>query len=148
MVTVMRGIRLRLQMNRFLFLYRNRGWFDAVYRVHAFLDKHIDRAFEQLQAEKNGESAKLNGEERSDFLWTIAPHVPDKTALRSQLIGVFFPSNETTSILISNVIYALARHPHVVEKLRSEILSCSDAPLTWESLRSMVYLRWVVNESK
>jgi cytochrome P450 len=150
MVEVQRGLRVRIQMAKFLFLHRDKGWFDTVARVHKVLDKHIDRAYEQLKAEKNGEVAKNpHGEPRTDFLWTIARQMPnDKKALRSQLVGVFFPSSETTSILISNAIWALARHPRVVEKLRKEILSYGDAPLTWEVLRSMTYLRYVVNEGE
>ena len=151
MITILAGVRIRLQMTKLLFLHRDKAWFDAVKRVHAFLDKHIDKVFEDLQAEKaSGEKAKhSNGQERSDLLYMIAPHGPsDREALRSQILNVFFSSNETTSILISNVFYALARHPHVYEKLRNEILSYGDDPLTWDQLRSMAYLRYVVNESE
>ncbi|KAL2071164.1 hypothetical protein VTL71DRAFT_12399 [Oculimacula yallundae] len=144
MITVMEGLRIRLQMTKFVFLHRDEKWFAAVKRVHVFLDRYIDQVFEDLRKFKKGGSID---EQRSDFLWTIAPHVPEKEALRSQLLGVFFPSNETTSILISNVIFALGRHPRVMEKLRAEIMSYGDAKLTWEQLRSMTYLRYVINET-
>ncbi|EAW25754.1 uncharacterized protein NFIA_045740 [Aspergillus fischeri NRRL 181] len=48
---------------------------------------------------------------------------------------------------MSNTLFALARHPEVVEKLRKEILDYGDKPLTFEGLRFMVYLRWTINES-
>jgi cytochrome P450 monooxygenase len=151
MITIMGGLRIRLQMTKLLFLHRDKAWFDAVKRVHAFLDKHIDKVLTDLQAEQaSGEKATyINGEERSDLLYTIAPHGPtDREALRSHILNVFFSSNETTSILISNVFYALARHPHVYEKLRKECLSYGDGPLTWDQMRSMTYLRYVLNESE
>ena len=51
MITIMAGLRIRLQMTKLLFLHRDKSWFDAVKRVHAFLDKHIDKVLEDLQAE-------------------------------------------------------------------------------------------------
>ncbi|KAK5997604.1 Cytochrome P450 monooxygenase lepH [Cladobotryum mycophilum] len=149
MVIVMAGLRVRLQLSSFLFLHRDKEWFAACKRIHAFLDKYIDEAYRQLEQEKKNDkpAAYPNGEPRDDFLWTIARHVPDKLKLRTQLTGVWIPSNETTSILMSNTLFALARHPGVVERLRKEILAYGDKPLTFEGLRSISYLRWVVNES-
>jgi cytochrome P450 monooxygenase len=49
MMDVMRGIRLRLQMNKFLFLYNDKKWFDAVARVHRFVDGHIDKTLKQQE---------------------------------------------------------------------------------------------------
>lgn len=150
MVTVMAGLRVRLQLSSFLFLHRDKEWFAACKRIHGFLEGYIDKAYQQLEEEKRTEkpATYANGEPRTDFLWTIARHVPDKLELRTQLTGVWIPSNETTSIHMSNAIYALARHPRVVEKLREEILAYGDKPLTFEGLRSMDYLRYVINESK
>ncbi|KAL3477707.1 putative cytochrome P450 [Aspergillus californicus] len=149
MVTVMRGLRLRLQLSSFVFLHRDSAWIAACKRIHVFLDSYIDDAYAQLKAEKEeGKPAlQANGKPRDDFLWTIARHVPDKQELRTQLTGVWIPSNETTSILMSNTLFALARNPRVVEKLRKEILAYGDGPLTFEGLRSLNYLRWTVNET-
>lgn len=150
MVTVMRGLRLRLQLSSFLFLHRDKEWFAACKRIQGFLERYIDKAYRQLEEEgRTGKPAACaNGEPRSDFLWTIARHVPDKLELRTQLTGVWIPSNETTSIHMSHTLFALARHPEVVEKLRGEILDYGDKALTFEGLRSMDYLRWTVNESE
>ena len=150
MVRIMAGLRLRLQLSSFLFLHRDKEWFAACKRVHGFLEGYIDKAYQQLGEEQNTEKPALdvNGEPRSDFLWTIARHVPNKLELRTQLTGVWIPSNETTSILMSNTLFALARHPEVVAKLRKEVLEYGDKPLTFEGLRSLNYMRYVVNESK
>ncbi|MCJ1443965.1 MAG: hypothetical protein MMC23_004465 [Stictis urceolatum] len=149
MVRIMAGLRLRLQLSSFLFLHRDKEWFAACKRVHGFLEGYIDKAYQQLGEEQNTEKPALdvNGEPRSDFLWTIARHVPNKLELRTQLTGVWIPSNETTSILMSNTLFALARHPEVVAKLRKEVLEYGDKPLTFEGLRSLNYMRYVVNES-
>nr|QNH68019.1 PfpB [Penicillium sp.] len=149
MVTVMSGLRLRLQLSSFLFLHRDKEWFAACKRIHGFLDGYIQQAYKELEEERiSGKPATYaNGEPRDDFLWTIARRVPDPIELRTQLTGVWIPSNETTSILMSNTLFALSRHPEVVQKLRDAVLEYGDQPLTFEGLRSIKYLRWVVNES-
>jgi cytochrome P450 len=149
MVKVMEGLRLRLQLSSFLFLHRDKEWLAACKRIHSFLDAYIDKAYDQLRGMKLGKPALYgDGRPRNDFLWTIAGQVPDRLELRTQLTGVWIPSNETTSILVSNTLFALARHPDVVIKLRKEILEYGDQPLTFTGLRSLTYLRWVINESK
>ncbi|KAI4160850.1 MAG: hypothetical protein LQ342_005375 [Letrouitia transgressa] len=149
MVDVMRGVRLRLQMNKVLFLYRDPTWFDAVARVHRFVDGHIDKTLQQLQDfETTKNPTKGVEDERSDLLWVMAKQLPDKLALRSQILAVFVPSNDTTSILISNAFYALARQPKAWEKLRMEVMAIGRSALNFESLRSLRYLNWILNESK
>ncbi|KAM7215915.1 putative cytochrome P450 [Rhypophila decipiens] len=143
MVTAMAGLRLRLQLSSFMFLHRDKEWLAACNRINTYLDTHIDQAYSQVAEEKLGE-ASLG---RDDLLWSLARLVPDKTELRAHLLGVWVPSNETTSILMSNTIFALARHPHVVQKLREEVLAYGDKRLTFEGLRSLSYLRWTINET-
>ena len=143
MVDVMRGIRLRLQMNKFLFLYNDKKWFEAVARVHRFVDGHIDKTLKQQQ-----ESKTSTEHERDDLLWVMAKQLQNKEALRSQILAVFVPSNDTTSILISNAFYALARHPKIWQKLREEVQSIGNAKLNFEILRSLRYLTWTLNESE
>lgn len=150
MVKVQAGLRVRLQLSSFLFLHRDKEWFAACKAIHGFLDGYIDKAYQQLAEERAGgkKATYEDGKPRDDFLWTIAKRIPDKLECRNQLTAVWIPSNETTSILMSNTIYALARHPNVVEKIRKEVLDYGDKPLTFEGLRSLQYLRWTINESK
>ena len=59
----------------------------------------------------------------------------------------FMPSRDTT-FLVSNVIHALARAPDSWAKLRKEVLSPGWRSLTFEVLKPMKYLQWVINESR
>ena len=72
--------------------------------------------------------------------------VQDPVVLRGQILAVFVPSNDTTSILISNAFYALARHPEIYAKLREKVLALGDEELNFERLRSIQYLTWILNE--
>ncbi|KAK3333000.1 cytochrome P450 monooxygenase [Cercophora scortea] len=145
MMDVQRGLRIRLQLGRLVALHHDRKWLDSIAVVHRVLDRHIDRALAEIK------KCKESGVEssRTDLLWIMANQLPDKLALRSQIIAVWVPSNDTTSILISNAFYALARHPRVVQKLRAEILETAPpgTTITWEMLRGMRYLRYIINET-
>lgn len=150
MMKVQAGLRVRLQLSSFLFLHRDKEWFAACKRIHEFLDGYINKAYHELAEEKNSgvQATYASGKPRDDFLWTLVKQIPDKLECRNHLTAVWIPSNETTSILMSNTIYALARHPEVVAKLRREVLDYGDKPLTFEGIRSLQYLRWTINESK
>lgn len=160
MTDILRGLRFRLMMVRWLWLFRHKKWYDAIDVVHKYINRHIDMAYEdfakkktEADTAKTGNGSKTATEEtpeRTDLLWTMIPHFgDDKERLRSELLVLFAPNNDTTSILISNVFWNLARRPDVYAKIREEVLSHGpDAPLIYERLRSMKYLEAVLNESK
>lgn len=159
MTDILRGLRFRLMMVRWLWLFRHKTWFDAIDVVHKYINRHIDMAYKDFAKRKMVADGANNGNgsttateetpERTDLLWTMIPHFgEDKERLRSELLVLFAPNNDTTSILISNVFWNLARRPDVYAKLREDVLSHGpDAPLTYERLRSMKYLDAVLNES-
>jgi len=72
----------------------------------------------------------------------------DRERLRSEMLLLFVPNNDTTSIFISNVFWNLARLPKVYAKVREEVLAVGkDTPLTYEILRTLKYLEAVLNET-
>lgn len=155
MISVLRGLRLRLQWYKYLFLFRQQHWLDAVQVVHDYLNHHIDRTIEQMaqidhQTKPEAEAETDNGEqERTDLLWYIASNLKDKEALRSELCLIFVPNNDTTSVFICHILWNLARHPQVWDKCRAELAAVGeDVELTFEVLRGLKYLNAVLNESK
>ncbi|KAK5991437.1 Cytochrome P450 monooxygenase lepH [Cladobotryum mycophilum] len=145
MVEVMRGLRARLQMGRLNFLYRDKLWFDSIAVVHNYLDENIASTLAQIaEIEKSG---KEPTDERADLLWDMAKQLREPELLRGQLLAVWIPSNDTTSILVSNAFYALARNPRVFDKLRAEVLAINDTNMTFEDLRGIKYMNYVINET-
>lgn len=147
MVDVLRGLRLRLQWYKYLFLFRHQAWRDSVKVVHDYVNIHLDSTFAELEAtEKAG--LKPEDSERTDLIWYMATHLRDKEALRSQLCLIFVPNNDTTSIFISHMLWNLARRPDIWNKGREEVLAHGDAELTFEVLRNMKYINGILNESE
>ena len=78
----------------------------------------------------------------------MAQETEDKTELRDQIIQGMMANQETTAVLISNVLFLLARHPKEWETLRNEMLRFRPGELTFETLRECPRLRNVLSESK
>ncbi|MCJ1239977.1 hypothetical protein MMC14_007976 [Varicellaria rhodocarpa] len=57
------------------------------------------------------------------------------------------PGHESTGILLSAVFYVLAHRPDVWKKLRDEVIaSCPEEP-TYDIIKNMTYLRYVLNKT-
>lgn len=62
-------------------------------------------------------------------------------------MNVFFPARDTAGILASNIIFMLARHPDIWNRVREETKGIGDQKLTFELLKSLKYTQGVINES-
>jgi cytochrome P450 monooxygenase len=142
MVDVMRGLRARLQMAKLMFLHHDPVWLKNVQKVKDFIDSNVKKSLEERSTcISSGKKST-----RTDLLWDMVGQVQDPVVLRGQILAVFVPSNDTTSILISNAFFALARHPEIYATLREKVLALGDKELNFERLRSVQYLTWVLNE--
>ncbi|KAF1843674.1 cytochrome P450 alkane hydroxylase [Cucurbitaria berberidis CBS 394.84] len=110
--------------------------------VHKFADQIIDR---NLSA--NRDDGAQSG--KYIFLDTVAQNTSDKTALRGQIINLLAAGRDTTACLLSWTFFLLVRHPHVMDKLRTEIASACgvDSNLSRDKLRKMSYLQNVLKET-
>ena len=132
-------------LKRFSFLHRDPKWREAIHEVHRYVDQHIDDAFERVKSD----AADTRGSrKRYILLDAMASQIQDKEQLRSQILGVFLPGHDTTAYSVGNVFHHLARRPDVWAKLRAEVLSKGSEAVTFELLKSMRYLQWVLAESK
>nr|WNS47933.1 FunC [Talaromyces coalescens] len=147
MVNIMRGARVRLTMGKFMFLHRDASWYASIRLVHKFMDAYIYEAFEERKQRKEKPEKFAGREERTDLLWDLTHHIDDPVLLRDQITAVWVPSNETTSIHVSNALWALARHPSVWNRLQKEVQDLGDGELTFSKLRGMQYMNWVINET-
>lgn len=66
--------------------------------------------------------------------------------MRQELLNVFLATHDDAAIVLTSIVFDLAQHPAVWARLREEVLGLGDAPVTFEGLKSLTYLRWAVNE--
>ena len=144
---VMEGLGNRVRLGRLKFLYRDPVWFEAIRIIHEFMENHIENALEAERVRKQSGQSEETKHHRYILLNEMVKETQDKLDLRSQILAVFMPSRDTTAFLVSNVIHALARTPDNWARLRNEVHSPGWGPLTFEVLKSMRYLQWVINES-
>ena len=84
---------------------------------------------------------------RLNLLYAMAELTNDRTELRNESLQALMAAGETTAVLISNVFFALSRHPEALRRLREEISSIENKELDFDLLHNMDYLRKIFNES-
>ncbi|MCJ1309849.1 hypothetical protein MMC25_003510 [Agyrium rufum] len=140
------GKRILLRRLRILFLW-DRSYERLSRRVHAVIDKYIDGAIARREAttglEKNP-TGRTSG--RLILIDEIASVIKEKAEIRDQILNIFLPSRDATGVGLSGICFLLARHPRVWAKLRDEILPLQ-GPITYDTLKSLTYLRCVIDES-
>ncbi|KAF5012016.1 hypothetical protein FDECE_1900, partial [Fusarium decemcellulare] len=106
-------------------------------RVYEYLDDFIDESLQHSR--DNGQGI---------FLTDMMAIAKDRKGLSDQVLHILLASRDTTSSLLSNLFFVLAKNPHIFAKLREEVLSIagSDTP-TASQLKEMNYMKWCVNES-
>ena len=67
--------------------------------------------------------------------------------IRSELLNILLAGRDTTASLLTNLWWVLARRPDVFDCLQTEVNAlATDDQVTIESLKSLKYLRAVLNE--
>ena len=112
--------------------------------VHSFPNKNVDRI---LSSQKAGLSEKASPKHYV-FLEDVVKETQDRDELRGIALDLFIGARDAPAIAITNVFFCLARNPRVWTKLQQEVVALGERRLTFELLKSMTYLRYVINESR
>jgi len=155
-----RGMGIRVQLRSLRFLYQDNKWRESIAIAHAFADQYVDKAIEfrksfMAKRELKTESGELMDtcDEDETFgrryilLHEMAKETDNREELRNQIIHVFLAGHDATAITIGNAIFHLCRSVRQWEKIRMEVLAAGDAQLSFESLKNMHYLQYVIKES-
>ncbi|KAI9886373.1 MAG: hypothetical protein M1823_001827 [Watsoniomyces obsoletus] len=110
--------------------------------IEPFIENTLRLSPEELEKKTKSDSGYT-------FLHALAGFTRDRKMLRDQLCAVLLAGRDTTACTLSWTFYELARHPSVVMRLRQEIADTLgfDRPPTYDDLKSMKYLRWVIDET-
>lgn len=121
-------------------------FYKAVKQVHAYVDAHIDKAIKQHESLKQSRNDSGQEDERYILLHELLQLTGDGQTLRNELTAIFFAGRDTTSALLSNMFFVLARNPHVWQRLRAEVNQLQGRKPTLDELKAMKYLGHCLNE--
>ncbi|QWU87126.1 hypothetical protein CA3LBN_001391 [Candidozyma haemuli] len=140
---------MRMGLQNFYFLLNTKEFKESNKIVHKFADYYVEKALAASpeEVEKHSEGGYV-------FLYELVKQTRDPKVLRDQCLNILVAARDTTAGLLSFVFFELARNPEVFMKLREEVVQAfgegDDADLsrmTFESLKKLEYLKWVLNET-
>ena len=112
-----------------------------------FVDKFVRKGLayrETLDREKTD----TKPHDRYVFLYELVKRTTDPLQLRAELMNILLAGRDTTASLLSDTWFVLARRPDIWAKLRQEVDALGGEKPTYEQVKEMKYLRWVLNECK
>lgn len=143
-------LNFRLRMGPFVWLYRNKAFDRACVRVHNFVDRFVAKALEFRQRSLASGKTNEEKEEKGKYIFMneLALATDDPIQIRSEILNILLAGRDTTAGLLSNIFHVLARRPDVWAKLKHEVSQLEGKRPDYETLRSMKYLKNVLNECK
>ncbi|KAG8733597.1 hypothetical protein FRC11_004833, partial [Ceratobasidium sp. 423] len=120
---------------------------DRIRKDMRVIDAFIQPILEaKLNLKKKG--ALEEDEERETLIDHLVKLTDDEKLIKDELFNVMIAGRDTTASTLTFTCYMLATNPHILSKLRTEILEhvgASSYP-TFDNFREMKYLRAVINE--
>lgn len=143
-----RGMEMRLRTGRFLPLMPRDHPFEAAKDVlHEYADAFVRRAMEYRKIwEQGGAEQDENGEDRYVFLRELAKDSDDPLDLRNNMLGMLLVGSESTATILTSALSVLSHRQDLWAKMRSEVLSMSEVEPSYERIRALTTLNYVMNE--
>ncbi|KAL8999894.1 MAG: hypothetical protein Q9169_001299 [Polycauliona sp. 2 TL-2023] len=136
-----RGAEFRFRLGIFADLVPQREFYRAVGKVHSYIQSHVDQAIHRHAKDEIKDAG------RYVFLNELVKTTDDRLVLRDQLLGIFLAGRDTTSALLTNLFFVLARNPGVWKQLHEEIGSLDGKHPTLDELKGLKYLSSCLNET-
>lgn len=140
----------RMEIPRWEIFCRDNHFYECCDIVHEWFDEMVQRAQDRADTEKSGDSAS----NPHPYVWSeaLVKENLSADAIREQLINMFVAARGAVSSNIGHMLFLLARHPNCWTKLREEVLISgvlqeTDHQKMIVGLKSLKYLRGVINES-
>ena len=140
------GCERRFRLGQFAKVIPQPKFFKAVKLIHTYMDAHIDKALEYRKIQQESSKDNSKTDERHIFAHELSKITDDRQVLRDELLTIFFAGRDTTSALLSNLFFVLARNPDIWQRLHVEVNELKGKKPTLEGLKDMKYLRFCINE--
>lgn len=132
--------------------HRDQKFAKAVADARLYVDRFVKKAISYRVALDSGKDVPKDAEKLNKqqyvFLYELSKRTLDKTELTDQLLNILLAGRDTTASLLSITFFTMARRPEIWNKLRKEVLTLEGRKPSFQDLKSMTYLTWVLNESK
>lgn len=142
------GLAIRSRLGPLMIFHQDRKFSKSTAEARRFVDRFVQKALDYRSAYIDGEDTAKVPEQQYVFLYELSKQTADKTYLTDQVLNILLAGRDTTAGLLSITFFILARRPDVWKKLRDEVLKIQEEKPSFEDLKSMTYLSWVLNESK
>jgi len=149
----LKGVTRRVMLSPILpLLLKDQAWHDAFATLNELFGYHTDLALGNHNIYSNDPQNDFLDKPQSEkpfvMLRELVEKSQDRNFLRDLLVSIFLPAFQAFPIGLADVVFQVARAPRVWLKIRAEALELGDIQLTFEVLRSMEYLQYVIEESK
>ena len=120
--------------------------------IDDFADRYIQKALDQYQYRTGEKEAEPSADDHPSspyvFLHELVKQTQDPVALRPELLNIILAGRDTTTSLLSNAWFVIAKRPDGWAKLRAEVCELGGERPTYEELKNMKYVRWILNECR
>lgn len=124
----------------FAFLVRDPKVDESCKIVHHFVINCIERAERSEKKQEENDNRIL--------IYDLLDVIVDRETLRNELMHVFFSASDTTSSLLINAMFLMARNPEEWLKLREAVRDLHVDALTFNNLKKIDYLQWALKEGE
>lgn len=131
-----------------MFIYQDWKFSKATVDARAYVDQFVQRVIDYRIADgQKGALQESDSDKRYVFLYELSKQTTDKKMLTDQLLNILVAGRDTTASLLSITCWVLARRPDIWNRLRDEVLKLDKKIPSFEDIKSLTYLNWILNES-
>ncbi|KAE8153799.1 cytochrome P450 [Aspergillus avenaceus] len=124
-------------------LHCGSGFKKSIRVVRGFIGKYVRKAIQN----RTSLDAEKQQRERYVFLHELVQDTCDEARLTDELLSILIAGRDTTAGLLSMLFYELAQRPEVWERLQTEVGTLEGQLPSFEQLKQLKYLSWVINET-
>lgn len=127
----------RVILGRAWNLLPQKKYINTCAAAHGYLDYYINQAFIKGDSQKN-----------KSLIQALSVQTDNSDFIRSQVIQAMMAAQDTTSELLTNALFLLARHPRYWEQLHGEFAGKAEDALSAENLLDCKLIENILHESK
>lgn len=117
--------------------------------AHSLLDYYVEKALYEQKQGVGGQATSRPLSDKRSLMRSLSSQTDDKAFIRYQVLQGIMAAQDTTSELLTNVFFLLARHQDYWDCLRAEVKDWSEDKVhDVDGLTSSRLISNILNESK